>query len=112
MLQYKVCFVRFKQLPEAMEPYADYNKLHSDVEMDFAYREGLFARNVFSVSKTKPEAGDAAASDSPSEVSTRTERTPEGVEDDEDNSNRKFPGLASRDTRKSPRKKGNLTEEV
>ncbi|VDP16265.1 unnamed protein product [Heligmosomoides polygyrus] len=77
-----------EQLPEAMEPYADYNKLHSDVEMDFAYREGLFARNVFSVSKTKPEAGDAAASDSPSEVSTRTERTPEGVEDDEDNSNR------------------------
>ncbi|KAK6055798.1 hypothetical protein COOONC_06697, partial [Cooperia oncophora] len=77
-----------EQLDEPIEPYSDYDKPHSGVEMDFAYREGLFARTIASLAKSRPESGDSADSEVESE---RTDRPSASEEDeDEDDSNREF----------------------
>ncbi|WKY07389.1 hypothetical protein Q1695_007103 [Nippostrongylus brasiliensis] len=80
-----------EQLDEATEPYADYDKQHSSVEMDFAYREGLFARTISSMaslSKSKLENGDATTSESASEKSGKGDKNMENGDDEEDSSNR------------------------
>nr|CDJ82751.1 condensin complex subunit 1 isoform 2 [Haemonchus contortus] len=69
-----------EQLEEPTEAYADYDKPHSDVEMDFAYREGLFARTIASIAKMKPDNGDSLESEADSERSDK----PSASEDDED----------------------------
>ncbi|KAK6018764.1 HEAT repeat protein [Ostertagia ostertagi] len=73
-----------EQLDEPTEPYADYDKPHSGVEMDFAYREGLFARTISSIAKSKPESGDSIASEADSERSDRPSAVDENDEDDDD----------------------------
>uniref|UniRef100_A0A0K0D437 Non-specific serine/threonine protein kinase n=1 Tax=Angiostrongylus cantonensis TaxID=6313 RepID=A0A0K0D437_ANGCA len=57
-----------EELEEAVEPYADFNKDHSATEMDFAYREGLFARTVTSIAKSKAEGGDITSAELSSDL--------------------------------------------
>ncbi|KAK5970943.1 putative cell division topological specificity factor MinE [Trichostrongylus colubriformis] len=77
-----------EQLDEPTEPYADYDKPHSDVEMDFAYREGLFARTIASVAKSKADGADSVMSEVDSERSDRPSASEEDNDDDDDDGNR------------------------
>ncbi|VDM74411.1 unnamed protein product [Strongylus vulgaris] len=82
-----------EQLEEATEPYADYARAHTDLEMDFAYREGIFARTIApaktksSESQHSEKNGEKADIESqPSEPSLETaEESNEDDEDDESN---------------------------
>ncbi|KJH47607.1 hypothetical protein DICVIV_06314 [Dictyocaulus viviparus] len=75
-----------EELEDVIEPYADYNKEHSAVEMDFAYREGLFARTVSSIAKLKTEGNDIATSP---ELSPDLEKLSDQADElGEDDSNR------------------------
>ncbi|ETN79249.1 hypothetical protein NECAME_02675 [Necator americanus] len=84
-----------EELPDVPEPYADYNKEHTDIEMDFAYREGIFARTI---TPAKPKTADSSKSEKSeveserSEPSVNTGNANEPTEDEveEDESNRKF----------------------
>ncbi|VDO22354.1 unnamed protein product [Haemonchus placei] len=75
-----------EQLEEPTEAYADYDKPHSDVEMDFAYREGLFARTIASIAKMKSDNGDSLESEADSERSDKPSVS--GDDEDDDDSNR------------------------
>ncbi|EYB86284.1 hypothetical protein Y032_0282g1284 [Ancylostoma ceylanicum] len=77
-----------EELEEATEPYADYKKEHTDFEMDFAYREGIFARTIAAVKSkssdsVKPDKGDVESERSETSVPDSVEE-----EDEDDDSNR------------------------
>ncbi|KAJ1364786.1 hypothetical protein KIN20_024949 [Parelaphostrongylus tenuis] len=74
-----------EELEDATEPYADYNKDHSIIEMDFAYREGLFARTVTSIAKSKVEGGDITTPELNTEQEKPTDRIPNELGEDDSN---------------------------
>lgn len=85
------CNILLQELEEATEPYEDYKKEHTDIEMDFAYREGIFARTIAPIKLKSVDSVKADKAEVESELSEPS--VPDSVEEEgeEDESNSKFP---------------------
>ncbi|CAJ0591432.1 unnamed protein product [Cylicocyclus nassatus] len=82
-----------QDLEDVTEPYADYARAHTDLEMDFAYQEGIFARTVaakMKVADSQPAEKNGERSETESHLSeSHAEKADKDDDDDEDdNSNR------------------------